>query len=447
MVLVVMTGITFLLSQSLLSLLIHKKTSDVQHADSLDVKQQYFNLTVPMATNESSWSGIRHPVYFYCYSAFLDDRSSPQSLRVVVVALVHKTHIDPKEIMCIVWKDRINGTITSRYTAMGILAAWENHHDEGKGTWTIHCPIAKPHQPKFITLVYTKTEMALCTRPVVIPAKPKHKQDLGLCGPVFYHVPHCRICKPFGISQQVVPWLEMQKILGVNSVTLYNHSMTVETSKILEYYQDTGFVKIYTQTSIPGETSRIPNSVAINDCLYRNLHSFRKLLVCDLDELIIPRNNISLMQLIETVAADHHVPFRGAQFWFASTLFYTDYKPRVNFTILDGERVQIFKYRHRTPPEPFPGSCKSIIDPLTCRHAHAHMCTFDWVGKRVEVSSDVAKLHHYKNCSSNWWKPVGTSCKDIFETMVEDDIMLVYEDLLRTRMERVETDMKRMGQR
>ena len=407
-----------------------------------DHVDKHQDLKAMWQTRLSKWNGRKKPLFFYCYSAYLDDR--PAAHTVVIIALMEGlNHISPLDFECMVWYNDSNAITQEISPALYFYVSYELHNDHGRDTYTIHCPTRLKSRPLFggirATFFQNKRHSKLCSVPVVTPEKPKYKQDLGLCGPPIYHDETCKKCKPYNVSEQLIPWLEMQKILGIKSVTIYNHSMTSDTSKILEHYSKSGYVKVHEQRAIPGEVHRVPNSVAINDCLYRNMHAFEKIIAIDVDELIIPRQNTTLMQLVKNVARSFNIPFYGTQFWFANTLFYNDYMSN------NTRGMQMLKSIYRTAPEGFPGGCKSIIDPQTCMHAFAHMCKFDISRRIIRVNSSIAALHHYKSCSDSWWRDRDTTCQETFTSMVRDTIMLDhYEEELVKRVESVRKEMQGM---
>ena len=51
-------------------------------------------------------------------------------------------------------------------------------------------------------------------------------------------------------------------------------------------------------------TSHLHWSPVINDCIYRNLYSFNKILVIDVDEVIVPKHVYNLTQLLDEVDKD-----------------------------------------------------------------------------------------------------------------------------------------------
>ena len=59
---------------------------------------------------------------------------------------------------------------------------------------------------------------------------------------------------------------------------------------------------------------------------------------------------------------------------------------------------------------------------------------------KVWVDPRSAILHHYKDCNDSWLKT--QSCDEYFVDMVQDDIVLLYEDSLKNRVSAVEEDMK-----
>ncbi|XP_072263092.1 uncharacterized protein [Pyxicephalus adspersus] len=102
---------------------------------------------------------------------------------------------------------------------------------------------------------------------------------------------------------QMVQSIEMYKILGASTVTIYNTSCAPDVDKVLRHYIHEGTVDVvpwpidrYLQTSnkwrfVKGLTSQIGyfgQTAALNDCIYRNMFKSKFVLLNDIDEIILP---------------------------------------------------------------------------------------------------------------------------------------------------------------
>uniref|UniRef100_UPI00358FEE9E glycosyltransferase family 92 protein C33H5.2-like n=1 Tax=Myxine glutinosa TaxID=7769 RepID=UPI00358FEE9E len=105
--------------------------------------------------------------------------------------------------------------------------------------------------------------------------------------------------------------MEMYRILGATSVTVYNTSVSHTMDIILRAYIEIGILEViqwpianYLRPSFgwrpskhPGEIQYFGQIATINDCLYRNKHRTKYIAFLDVDEIIVPHkwNNWSAM--------------------------------------------------------------------------------------------------------------------------------------------------------
>ena len=388
--------------------------------------------------NGTEWNGVKAPVYWFGYSAYLDDRLRGGPYIAVIGINEHRDRWYRWDLGCQFWG--VGGKqIGKKVRSYDIHTVYATNDFTSDGTWidsfVIHCKLGPGLTlPAYVSLSHpSKGGAHLCNVSVQIPPKPAVKKDIKLCVGKIYNAPQCDECQPMDYSLHLVPWLEMQRMLGVSSITIYNHSMPTDASHILEYYKNMGYVEVVRQGPIDGDNYRQPGSVGINDCMYKHMHSYHKIMMMDIDELIIPTDNITLMEVIKSAALQANEPFQYSQFCFANTLYYTDYQ---KFDMHQPERFQMLRYRHHSPPEKFPGGCKAIIEPQICFIATLHLCMrhFDYVDMRmVGIDPRVATMHHYKDCAGSWWRN-GQTCSDIFREMQEDNVIMEYEQTLRHRV-------------
>ena len=396
------------------------------------------------ASKMAHWYGTKSPVYFYAYSAYYDDRWTMGSPTVVVLALLIEDKMSWKKNNFTCHFLDSNGYITdTSQTATSFISMYAPNdlysENEGKfvSTGIVRCSITTKKVPTLVTLTMNPHNVSLCTVPVSLPSKPKVKKDIGACVNMLYNVDTCSYCKPMNYSKHLIPWMELQRMVGVDQITMYNHTMTEETSRILKYYVNKGFVKLYPQGPFAGNVYRLPGAISINDCMYRNMYSFVKLLIIDLDEYIIPRYNLTLMEAIKSFSAIMKKEFFGAEFLFKNTVFYTDYK---KFDLSKPRNIQVLRHRYHAPPEPFNGGAKSLIDPMTCIYAHMHFChSFSYFNRQIKLNESFGLSHHYKDCSSSWWR--FRSCKSLFVNMTRDNIMLRYEHKLKQMVSEVQNTL------
>lgn len=97
-------------------------------------------------------------------------------------------------------------------------------------------------------------------------------------------------------------FIELNRILGVEHFTFYNHTIGEQVNCILKDYVNKNIV-----TLLPWQLNMVSQKeirteglfAALNDCLYRSMYKYSHVLLIDLDEFIIPHHNDTLQQLVE----------------------------------------------------------------------------------------------------------------------------------------------------
>lgn len=100
---------------------------------------------------------------------------------------------------------------------------------------------------------------------------------------------------------QMIEFIELNKILGVEHFTLYNHTIGKEVDCILKSYADQGVINILPWKLDMKSQKEIRTEglfAALNDCLYRYMYQYKYILMIDLDEYIVPHTNTSLPELM-----------------------------------------------------------------------------------------------------------------------------------------------------
>ena len=124
------------------------------------------------------------------------------------------------------------------------------------------------------------------------------KNEVGLC------------VKPIHTNyndwRELVSFIELNKILGVSKITVYNESMSESISCVLNYYtQQENLVSVlawdlFKKSNISTESMRNRGvQSALNDCFYRNMNEYRYLFSIDLDEFIIPHMHQTIPEMLE----------------------------------------------------------------------------------------------------------------------------------------------------
>lgn len=389
---------------------------------------------------------------FYAYSAFLDDRSSgvrrSNSSLVRIIAL--GTELDDAELeknikrfSCVLHYDLTGGSdpkpgrrtvvVPMVVKARPIGFGWdldEVNLKEYIFTCVAHTPGDGSPPPRAITVVTSPDRLQSVTScvPIEVPAKPRIKQDIAICvqasyGQLDWH--------------RIVEWLELQRILGVSRVGVYDHALDPGRGlEVLRHYEAEGMVELRKTDPlpIPGEQQFLLHGTpVINDCMYRYMHSYRWIFVVDFDEVIVPRSSYDLREMVgylENMTAKKTPP--PVNYLFLNQYYFLDSPPDPAVPTAH----TIIRYR-KTPPTTRQGvATKSYVDPRKCAQMHNHYCMGLIEGQDDRnvfefVDSSVGTSNHYKRCHLT-----AAECQDILRNTTDDDVVMKYSVELRRNFAR-----------
>ena len=404
---------------------------------------------------------IDGPYEIYLLSAFYDDRgSSLNSQPVISVLSLLELPVDPDKLYLVCLVQCQGGEIVR--TALSFVDDVLNGSGIIHGTHYVgstpyirrilRCPLeANCHKPKAASLKYiTSNSSSLNAVAVEYPERSK-KYGFGICVPIM-----------FGCIDpvRVVEWLEIQKILGVDRVFLYNNSVCGETTEILMPYVQQGFVEVIQNSGVkpvwtgshylPDDRESIKTRAALllNDCMYRQMYSFRFLLLSDLDEVIVPQSapNLSAMiKQIESSLLQNGTELAAAAF----PNFYFLIDPGFDLEYRDFSQpnyTAFLQHRKRIAASPMSRHAKSLVSPLGCASITLHFC----VTMIHEYKRDLPNIHellstqkthsvghnqHYRQ-NACYRTIYGVRCRDGANGTViyKDDSMLRFAEQLKDRV-------------
>lgn len=325
----------------------------------------------------------------YVYAAFLDLRKAGQ-FTVRMFTLQH--HADRDSLVCRVYDRGEHQTLFAEAYKM-----CENH---GKmyGGWIYSCVLPTTIQtlPSHVDVLplsqrLQQNKTFTTVRLKTIPAETKsEKRKIGVCvPPLFGDVP----------LSSIVNFIEMCKLLGADTVFLYVTNSSWEMREFLHYHSKHNEALSVVEWNMPENLTVSLDTIwyhgqllAIQDCLYHNMDALSYLLFMDLDEMLVPRTTDNWRAMLDTILASHK-PHSVAAMSFKSVFFDPTRAPE------EAESIVYFQHLQRTKAASKIRN-KLMVQPLKVFELGIHhlskALSHDY--KSIDVSPDIALLHHYRPC-------------------------------------------------
>lgn len=237
------------------------------------------------------------------YSAYWDQRGYPDHYVIRLIALHKQTNPLPT-IYCHI-QNNGSRAISSEEKASAYKMS-EDHDAEYSG-YLITCKIPAT-KPKFAPCSVILSPERRYGREVdgkridlqLLPVRPLHtepRQNFSVCvPPLFGDIP----------QETIAAFVELSQILGAQHFTFYDFAIGRDTQQILKYYVKQGQATVI-DWKLPIEAQQVwyhGQLLAINDCLYRNMHAYKYVAFNDLDEFIVPHKYFSWDHMIKQMHKD-----------------------------------------------------------------------------------------------------------------------------------------------
>ena len=142
---------------------------------------------------------------------------------------------------------------------------------------------------------------------------------------------------------------------------------------------------------------------ALNDCLYRNMNSFKYLMMIDMDELIIPYQSFTLVDMLNLVTQNLIQAGKAvssgqvSSYSFQNSFFYLQWPDDPTF-LTSPPLTVLHKTRRRQKLHPPKQRSKYICLPTSVKEAGNHFIWEFQRGKTLNVPPSYGFLHHYRLC-------------------------------------------------
>ncbi|KAF0311571.1 Glycosyltransferase family 92 protein F13G3.3 [Amphibalanus amphitrite] len=346
-------------------------------------------VTTPQGT-DAQWVAVTGaPHKLLVYSAFLD-RRRPGGPTVVVVGATVTSR--PAPLWCRVHLEGGRPPLLVDAEVKNIRENWNLKYS----AVFVLCPMSGggtgDERPVSVTVTAAPREdahnrlLVQNREPVEAPSR-----SIGVCvKPLHFR---------YDAVAQLVEFIELQKLLGVDRFMFYNSSVGPRVDCALRWYGARGGVTVLpwrldlrSQRDIRTEGM----FAALNDCLLRSLPVSSHLAMLDLDEAIVPRMNASLHGLLDALENGVGSQLPAASYSFQNTFFYLGWPDDAS---AGSALTSLAKTRRRTYRHPHGQRSKYLAVPQYVLEAGNHFVWQTVPGHgTVHVAPAMATLHHYRQC-------------------------------------------------
>ena len=373
----------------------------------------------------------------FAYTAHYDDREyeagiGPAAVRIMSAA--RRAEESGVTVLCLFWygddsddskneNDTHPEVVEASRDELSVGISYRGRHYQ---EYLYSCPMNSARViPTKVSLVCSSEPTHQFLMPVEIPARPVFKKDFAVC-----------VCATYGHRDpyQIIEWMELQRLWGAEKVIVYNHSMDAETARTLVHFAGQGIVDFRQSPPflrLRGKAgAKLHQTPTINDCIYRNMHSYHKILVIDFDEMIVPLADDNFTQLLRYIDNRHAYQHEAKSYVFRNAYFFFELPEDRNQT----DKLVTLRHRTRLSVSKQGYAIKSIVDPQACLTMHNHYC---WKQTKhhargthtVYVHRSLGLNFHYKPCH---YTP--GECRKLATGYIRDDTMLRFQKELIQRV-------------
>lgn len=282
---------------------------------------------------------------------------------------------------------------------------------------TINHIFQLPHQinytnlPKAIYLSRQKMCSDLSSEIQIYHYRPENKEEFGVCiqSPMYGN-----------IVDKLVQFIELHRILGATSITLYSMINDLDKEGLLQSQHILDIIPWPKEFKRGYPVHYYGEILAIHDCLYRNMQRVKHLVFVDLDEVIIPRVANSWKNMLASLNdTDTH------GYLFLNTYFVENKSAtkgviqKVNRTACDMDYItKVYRVACKYNPH---RRSKFIVDPSTVNNLDIHAIASSNHIKIVTVPYSVGSMFHYRT-------QVTKDCEDT--NLIYDPVISKFEQRL-----------------
>ena len=217
----------------------------------------------------------------------------------------------------------------------------------------------------------------------------------------------------YSIHYELIQWIELNKLLGIDFFYVYNYSTVGDTDVVLDHYTRKGWLKVI-PWHLPVDNIHNHGQMAmVNDCLFRNYKASMYFLTMDIDEFIVPRKGVRKLKTLL-----NELPSNYCEYNFRSSIMVSeteeDFNGKAAAKILHLD--VLLKMLRRQYIFPRNVRSKYVSKPSCVDTAGIH---YNWVYKggdsesqRYHVAPHDGLVFHFRN------EPIAKNGSDVVEKAV-----------------------------
>ncbi|XP_066257531.1 uncharacterized protein [Euwallacea similis] len=352
-------------------------------------------------------NNIKKDAKFLVFSAFLDVRNAP-TVTIIAAAKTNIRKLATNKIWCHYWTS--DNFIIAPKIVEARITIIEEHWGLPYSAYYVNCPVdLKDPLPEAVSVVTHRNEFPKNLMKIIVNYA---NVTAWNASELSANIEKIAVCvKPlhydFNRIFELLEFLELHRVMGVDHFFLYNHTVGPQVNCLLQEYIKEGLITVLPwQLPLKSQKEIRTEGIfaSLNDCLFRTRHKYSHTIFIDFDEYILPTNNYTYRQFFDYLR-NHYDIKQKASFSFKNCFFYRQWPDDPDAKLLNntiGEKLIVLRkttrktefHNHRT-------RSKMIVRPELVDMVGNHF-VWRYFNKKLfdnmDVKSEEAFMHHYRVC-------------------------------------------------
>ncbi|CAD5118609.1 DgyrCDS7293 [Dimorphilus gyrociliatus] len=377
-----------------------------------------------MGTSDRRVMHVVKPLNLYFHAAFFDDRENFRRLRIFGIQRKDSLYLEVN-YYCILEVGQEESRVQGKRFVIETWPAWGLAYSV-----EVECNITQEVDKVQLEMVTETSEVYVVQMPIEKAEKPdpaEGQKDLAVCIKCLHgEFP----------PERLVEWIETLKAVGVEKFFIYDSGLHVSSRYVFDYYQKDIEVTYFPFTNALmriSEFSYNPDNVenyslmqhlyilSLNDCLYRHYKQYKFFMIIDLDEMILPTEGLSIVDVVKRLA---HEDKKNPGFLFPTSWHFEDMGP-----VNDDVPNYLYFQKYAKSGSPIDNQPKSIVSSHLAELIQWHCVVKPIIKNNLVPWKNYGYTHHYRgNCTKKF---DAATCSDMLRTGFEKDLTIVkYKQLI-----------------